>query len=162
MNQHTDIVIKFYTAFQQRDYKAMQAIYHPEVEFSDEVFPLLKGNEAKAMWHMLVEGGKDSGLKITFKNVCVGNGCVECDWEANYRLSLTGRNVYNKIHARFWFKDGQIIRHIDQFDFYRWARMAFGIKGAILGWAPFFRSKVREIVGRRLNYFIDKHPEYQG
>lgn len=161
MSQHTDIVNKFYTAFQQGDYKTMQAIYHPEIEFSDEVFPLLKGNEAKAMWHMLVEGGKDSGLKITFKNVNAVDDYVECDWEANYRLSLTGRTVYNKIHARFWFKEGKIVRHIDQFDFYRWTRMAFGFKGWVFGWTPFFRSKVQQTVHRRLKSFIEKHSEYK-
>lgn len=139
----------------------MQALYHPEIEFSDEVFPLLKGDEASAMWHMLVEGGKDSGLKITFKNVRTVDDQVQCEWEANYRLSLTGRNVHNKIHARFWFKDGQIVRHIDQFDFYRWARMAFGFKGFVFGGAPFFKSKVQQTVNRRLKSFIEKYTEYE-
>lgn len=161
MSEHTEIVNKFYTAFQRGYYKTMQEIYHPEIEFSDEVFPLLKGDEARAMWHMLVEGGRDSGLKITFKNVSVVDDHVECDWEAGYRFSLTGRNVHNKIHAQFWFKEGKIVRHIDKFDFYRWTRMAFGFKGLVFGWAPFFRSKVQKTVDHRLKKFMGNHPEYK-
>ncbi|HEX5168835.1 MAG TPA: nuclear transport factor 2 family protein [Cyclobacteriaceae bacterium] len=161
MEKPTDLVIKFYSAFQQGDYKTMQTCYHPDTMFSDELFPLLKGRQVKAMWHMLVDNGKDSGLQITFDNVRASGGKIECDWEARYRLSMTGRNIQNKIHARFEISDDLIVRHVDHFDFYRWAGMAFGIKGVVLGWAPFFKHKVQQAVGQRLQKFIDNHSEYQ-
>jgi len=160
MSDSTQIVKKFYDSFQQSDFKSMQDCYHPEIEFSDEVFPLLKGKQAKAMWHMLLAGGKDAGLEITYGNVKVTADHTECDWEARYKFSLTGRNVYNKIHATLWLKDDRIIKHVDRFDFYRWARMAFGLKGLLLGWAPFFRKKVQQNVSQRLQKFIHSHPEY--
>ncbi len=64
MATHLQIIESFYTAFQHRDYAEMIACYHPEVHFSDPVFPNLHGKQAKAMWHMLCERGKD--LQVTF------------------------------------------------------------------------------------------------
>jgi hypothetical protein len=37
----------------------MVACYAPDVEFSDPVFPRLRGEEARAMWRMPVERGQD-------------------------------------------------------------------------------------------------------
>jgi limonene-1,2-epoxide hydrolase len=160
MEQNIRIVDNFYSAFKHGDYKTMQQCYHPEVEFSDEVFPMLKGNDAMAMWHMLVEGARNSKLQINYANILAVDDRVKCDWEAHYILSLTERKVHNQIHASFKFLDGLIYRHNDRFDFYRWTRMAFGFKGVVLGWTPWFRDRVRKTVATRLHKFIINHPEY--
>jgi ketosteroid isomerase-like protein len=160
VDQNIRIVDNFYSAFQHGDYKSMQQCYHPEVEFTDEVFPMLKGNDAKAMWHMLVEGASNSNLRISYANILAVHDHITCDWEAHYILSLTGRNVHNKIQASFRFLDGLIYRHIDRFDFYRWTRMAFGFKGVVLGWTPLFRDRAQKTVASRLHKFIINHPEY--
>lgn len=161
MNQAIGMVNQFYTAFSQGDFKTMQECYHPDVEFTDEVFPLLKGKKANAMWHMLVASGKDVGLQVSYGDIKATGDIVECDWEAQYKFSLTGRDVHNKIHARFSFKDNLIIKHVDQFDFYRWTQMAFGLKGTLLGWTSFFRKKVQQNVDQRLQKFISSHLEYR-
>lgn len=160
MTSNIPIVNKFYSSFQNNFFQGMQDCYHDEIKFTDEVFPLLRGKQAKAMWHMLIAGAKDADLKITYSNVKTEGECIECDWEAHYKFSLTGRHVHNKIHASFWFKDDRIIKHVDHFDFYRWSRMAFGFKGMLLGWTSFFRKKVQQNVEHRLQKFIRNHPEY--
>jgi ketosteroid isomerase-like protein len=109
-----ELITKFYTAFQNKDWKTMQSCYHDEVVFSDPVFQNLKGNEAKAMWHMLVSAGKD--LKLDFSNAKANDKSGSCHWEAFYSFSRTGRKVHNIIDATFEFKDGKIIRHSDVFD----------------------------------------------
>lgn len=139
----------------------MKACYHTEITFSDEVFPLLKGRQVMAMWDMLLSGAEEAGLTITFANVSASNDRGSCHWEAQYRFSLTGRRVHNHIHADFEFKDGKIIRHKDRFNFRKWAAMAFGTKGVLLGWMPFFRKKVQQNVALRLSKFTERHPEYQ-
>ena len=53
-------------------------------------------------------------------------------------------------------QDGKIIDHTDTFDFYRWARMAFGVKGILLGWTPFFKSKVQLTVKKALAKFTSR------
>ena len=39
---------------------------------------------------------------------------------ATYTFSATGRTVVNRIRARFDFRDGKIVRHVDSFDLWRW------------------------------------------
>lgn len=158
---HAPLINHFYTSFVGGDYKAMQACYHKEATFSDPVFPLLNKNEVCAMWHMLVDGNAGSGLSISFSNVHVADDHGECQWEAHYKLSLTNRQVHNVIQAKFTFRDGLIVHHHDQFDFYKWSRMAFGLKGIALGWSRTFKNKVQQSVQQRLTSFTANHPEYQ-
>lgn len=152
------LIETFYTAFQQRNHAGMIACYHPDVHFSDPAFGDLHGKRAMAMWHMLCERGKD--LQISFDNIDANEQSGQAHWEAIYTFS-TGRNVHNIIDAAFTFADGLIVRHADSFDFWRWARMALGSTGLLLGWSSFMQKKVRETAVSGLNKFIANHPEYQ-
>lgn len=158
MTANQALIEKFYTAFQQRDHAGMIACYHPEIHFSDPVFADLHRNQAKAMWHMLCERGKD--LQIVFGDVGADGGNGRAHWEATYTFS-TGRKVHNIVEAAFEFQDGLIIRHQDTFDLWRWTRMALGPMGLLLGWTPLVQKRVRETAVKSLNAFIAKHPEYQ-
>ncbi|MBV8464333.1 MAG: nuclear transport factor 2 family protein [Burkholderiales bacterium] len=158
-SQEVELIQRFYTAFQQKDWATMAACYHPEAEFSDPAFPNLKGKQPGAMWRMLIEGAKS--LDITFNNVQGANGQGSAHWEAVYPFTQTGRHVHNKIDATFEFRDGLIWRHRDRFDFWAWSRMALGPSGLLLGWTPIVRNKVNKMAGQRLVKFIEKHPEYQ-
>jgi hypothetical protein len=159
MNANEQIIQKFYTAFQQTDFRGMQQCYADDISFSDNAFPNLKGGSAKAMWHMLADGSKD--LKLTFNNIKANETEGSCDWEATYTFSLTGNMVINKIHADFVFGNGKIVKHHDEFDFWKWASQAFGLTGKILGWTSFFKHKVQASANERLQAFIQKNPEYK-
>ncbi len=150
---------QFYTSFANHDYAGMIACYHPDIEFSDPVFQSLKGKRAGAMWHMLVERGQD--MVVEFSGAHTHGDIGHTHWEATYTFSTTGRHVVNIIDGTFQFKDGKIIRHQDQFDFWRWTRMALGISGVLLGWSPLVQNKVRANGMAGLEAFIAKHPEYQ-
>lgn len=156
----TQLIEKFYSSFQQRDWQGMQSCYHDKVNFSDPVFQNLNGGDAKAMWHMLASSAKD--LKISFSNTRVDGNRGSCDWEAWYTFSKTGRPVHNRIHAEFEFADGKIIRHADTFDLTRWAGMALGLPGKLLGWTPFIQNKIRATAASGLTRFLQAHPEYSG
>jgi len=158
MNSEEALISKFYTAFQNKDFRTMQECYSPEAVFTDSVFVNLNCMEVKAMWHMLALGAKDLELKFDSVKCTVEKG--SCNWTAHYTFSLTMRKVINIIHAEFEFKDGKIASHRDHFSFYRWARQAFGITGILLGWSPYMRNKVRKASRIRLDDFILKHDEY--
>ena len=64
-------------------------------------------------------------------------------WDARYTFGQTGRKVHNSIDATFLFRNGLIVRHEDNFSFWRWSRQALGPMGLLLGWAPPVRAKVR-------------------
>lgn len=150
-----ELIQSFYESFARLDAEEMIACYHDEIEFTDPAFGLLKSKDAKNMWRMLVERGKDS-LKIEFDNVRGDSEKGSADWIATYQFSQTGRNVINHIHARFEFRDGKIIRHVDDFDLWKWSRQALGLSGYLLGWSSFMGAKIRERSNAALREFTAK------
>jgi ketosteroid isomerase-like protein len=153
------LIRKFYTSFQQLDAAGMKACYHEDVLFSDPAFPMLKGKEAGAMWSMLIDAlnKNKNDWKLEFNNISVTKGEGSCQWEAHYLFSLTGNKVHNRIDAHFTFLDNKIIHHVDMFDFYRWARMAFGLTGTLIGWTPYFQKKVQQKTREQLKKYMTRN-----
>jgi ketosteroid isomerase-like protein len=145
------LITSFYEAFKKRDAEGMVASYADDVHFSDPVFPDLNGDRAKNMWRMLCERGKD--LEIEFRDVKVDGNKGSAHWEAHYTFSITGNRVHNIIDAEFVFADGKIVDHKDSFDLWRWAGMALGMKGKLLGWAPFVQNAIRKNAVKGLDAF---------
>jgi len=154
MNTNQQLIENFYLAFKNSDAETMANCYHPQIEFSDPVFPDLKQQMPANMWRMLCQRLKNSPSKLAYSNVWVEGDEGGCDWEAEYLFSTTGRQVHNKITAKFKFKDGKIISHQDSFNFWRWSRMALGTPGYVLGWSPFLRGKVQLQAANGLQQFI--------
>ncbi len=152
MHPNAALIERFYRAFQARDAAAMGACYHPEVAFSDPVFPALRGREARALWALLCERAQD--LEIEFGDVHADDARGRAHWEARYTFSPTGRRVRNVIDAGFEFRGGLIARHVDRFGFWRWARQALGAAGWLLGWTPLVRNRVRSEARRGLDAFL--------
>lgn len=148
------LIERFYRALQQRDGAAMAACYRAEATFRDPVFEL-DGARIGAMWKMLTSRG--AGLRVEFGNVAADATSGGADWQAWYTFSATGRPVHNIISAHFRFADGLIAEHVDTFDFWRWSRQALGPVGALLGWSPPIRAKVRGEAARALDRFISAH-----
>ena len=140
MHPHAQLITQLYSAFQRKDYAAMAALYHPEAHFSDPAFTLHSVEAIGAMWTYLITAGKD--LTVEFSQVQADDLQGSAHWEARYTFSRTGRAVYNRIDARFAFKDGLIYRHEDVFDFWRWSRQALGPIGWLLGWSGWLRNRV--------------------
>lgn len=151
-----ELIITFYSAFAKADWQTMVNCYHEDVEFNDPAFENLKGKEVTAMWRMLIERSKGN-ISISFTNVVADEKTGRADWVARYQFSGTGRNVINRIHAEFEFKDGKIIKHTDQFSMHKWASQAMGFKGQLLGGLPFFRRKVQKTARKALDQFINKN-----
>lgn len=151
MHAHERLITRFYDAFAACDGDAMDACYHPEVHFSDPVFPDLRGERAGNMWRMLCERATD--LEIRVSGIEADDDRGKAHWDADYTFTGTGRLVKNRIDARFEFRDGLILRHVDSFALWRWTRMALGPAGTLLGWTPVVRSKVRAQAARGLAAF---------
>ena len=154
MHPNEALIARFYTAFGARDAQAMAACYHPEIEFSDPVFPQLRGREAGAMWAMLC--ARATGLEIAFSDVHADDASGAAHWEARYTFGPRRRPVHNAIDASFGFRDGLIARHVDRFGFWRWARQALGPAGLALGWTPFLRAKVQAEARRGLDAWLSR------
>ena len=158
MNQNETLIEKFYSSFAARHYAGMLECYHPNIEFAYAVFTLTR-KQVGGMWHMLCESGKD--LEVVYSGIQADETSGQAHWEARYTFSATGRRVHNIIEARFQFQDGRIVDHRDRFSFWRWASMALGPTGLVLGWTPVVRHRVRAAARERLEKFIQAHPQYQ-
>lgn len=154
MSKHPNQLLleHFYTSFQNKDFAGMQACYSDDATFNDEVFQNLDAAQVRAMWEMLIRNGKD--LRLEFKDVSADEHTGSAYWEARYTFSATGRKVLNKIKANFEFENGKIKKHVDRFDFYAWARQAFGLTGILLGWTPYFHKKVNSTAMGNLARFM--------
>ncbi len=131
----------------------MVGCYHPDIRFSDPVFPNLSGSEVGAMWRMLCSQAKN--FELTFTNVQANEQTGKAYWEARYDFSATGRRVHNKISAEFKLQDRKIIKHTDTFDFWKWSSEALGPVGFLLGWTPLLRKKVQKQARERLERFMN-------
>jgi ketosteroid isomerase-like protein len=151
MHPHEERIREFYAAFARRDAEAMARCYHPEVFFSDPVFPSLRGAEAGDMWRMLLSRAAD--LEVTLDEASAGDDGGRARWTARYTFSRTGRPVVNSIRAMFAFRDGLIVRHYDHFSFWRWAGQALGPAGKVLGWFAPLKWKVRKDAAKSLEKF---------
>jgi len=150
MNDNQVLIRKFYSAFQQKDFLAMQSCYHAEATFSDPVFPDLNSDEVKAMWQMLLTSSKD--LRVEFSDVTD----TGARWDAWYTFSRSGRPVHNIVRSTFTFRDGLILTQKDEFNFWRWSHQALGISGTLLGWTPVVSNKVRSTARKSLDDFRRK------
>lgn len=145
------IITDFYTAFANKDAEKMVSYYADDVVFNDSVFKNLRGEEAKDMWRMLLSSSTD--LKVSFSNVDATGNLGSANWEAIYLFSKTGNKVHNKIKAVFEFENGKIIRHTDDFDFWKWSGMALGMSGKLLGWSSFMQGKVKDTAQKALDKY---------
>ena len=143
MHPNDSMILRFYEAFANGDARTMAECYHPQITFNDPAFGELQGEEVGKMWRLLIDRSR-GGLKITYGNIQADENSGSADWRADYVFSATGRRVTNRIQAQFEFRDGLIIRHIDHFDLWRWARQAIGWKGWLLGWSGFFRNRLQK------------------
>jgi len=142
------LIERFYSAFARRDVETMLSCYRPDVVFRDPVFGTLSGPQVRAMWRMLNARAVD--LAVEFGEVAATGSGGSAHWEARYTYTATGRPVHNCIDASFEFCDGSIARHVDRFSLWRWAAMALGIQGALLGWLPPVRSAIRARAAKAL------------
>jgi len=152
---NAQLIHQFYSAFQRKDPEGMKQCYHEELTFNDEVFRNLNYLEACNMWEMLIKAGKD--LEVEFSDIQADDTHGQAQWTATYTFSKTQREVVNKLQASFVFKEGKIVQHTDRFNFYKWARQAFGMTGILLGWSGFFKNKVRETAKHRLLEYMKKN-----
>ena len=154
MNENELLIQKFYTCFQNKDYKGMQECYADNAIFNDSVFKNLNSNQVKAMWEMLIKNGKD--LRLEFKDIKATKSNGTAHWDAYYTFSKTGNKVINRIDATFTFENGKIVSHTDYFNFYTWAKQALGIMGILLGWTSFMKNKVQKSAMKSLTAFINQ------
>jgi ketosteroid isomerase-like protein len=147
---NVETIHRLYAALGRRDGEAMAACYTPDATFDDPAFSL-RGEAVGDMWRMLCARGKDLAVEASGIEADATTG--RAHWVATYTFSGSGRRVVNRVDARFDFRDGLIVNHVDTFDLWRWAAQALGPAGLLLGWTPLLRNKIRAQAARSLAKF---------
>lgn len=151
---NADLIRRFYDALGHCDGTTMGSAYADTARFSDPVFTDLDAAGVRAMWLMLCERASD--LAVTAEDIDADDRHGRARWIATYTFSKTGRQVRNVIDARFEFSAGRIVRHTDAFDLWRWAGMALGTKGNLLGWTAMVQNAIRREAVRGLDIYRRK------
>jgi len=156
MTEEIRIINRFYSSLNKLDADGMNSCYSENIIFSDPVFGVLHGKEAKSMWEMLCYKAEDFSL-IFQSPEDKGDGYFTCTWQAIYRFSKTGKMVTNKGKAFMKLENGFICEHSDAFSLQRWISQAFGITGFILGRIGFFQRKIRNEARAGLEKWMAKN-----
>lgn len=157
-NTPAEVADAFYSAFSRHDSLTMMQLYADSEApvFSDPIFPSLNSRETKAMWSMLVEGGRDTVVSYQIESATEDQ--VHVSWRAEYTYSSTGNKVVNEVRSTMLIRDGKIVQHKDDFNLCRWTWQALGMfQGPI---ACLFPSKTIHPQARaKLDGYIAAHPE---
>ena len=144
MSDTRALVERFYAAMARRDAESMAACYSDDAVFTDPVFGELRNGAVRDMWRMLL--GRSSGdmtIEVTYLGSAGDGTTQQVLARISYTFSRTGNRVVNEIATWMKFRDGRIVQQVDDFDFFAWARQAFGATGWLAGWMPWFRRKVQ-------------------
>jgi hypothetical protein len=124
----------------------MAARYADDATFEDPLFRL-RGGDIGRMWIGLLGRARDFGVSYTIVDVAPGSGVVQL----TARYLFGGRRpVVNAITSQISFAGDRIARHVDRFDFPRWAAQALGPAGRLFGRFGWFRRSVARRAGRSL------------
>lgn len=140
---NSEIIFQFYRSFARGNADELNGFYHDQVVFEDPAFGKLKGEEVRNMWRMLIDRSRGN-IKITCEDIMANEKKGSAIWQATYYFGHPRRKVINRVHAKFEFADGKIIKHTDRFSFWKWSRQALGWKGILFGWTPMMKAKFRK------------------
>jgi ketosteroid isomerase-like protein len=154
MHPNETLLKKFYQALRDKNLEDMLCCYHPNATFTDPVFGALHGEALKGMWMMVLEKSPD--LTIQFNNIQAGDKEGKAEWTSTYRFSKTNRIIENKIHSRFRFQEGLIHSHKDFFSLWKWAGMALGVSGYILGFTAIIQNQIRLDAQNSLKIYLKR------
>jgi ketosteroid isomerase-like protein len=151
MHPHEALVRRFFDRLAAHDAEGAAACYHPDVFYSDPLFPRVRGALAADLWRMRLTELPE--LAVRLEEACGDAQGALARWELHY--AADGRRIAVAVRSMFAFRDGRIARHYDHFSLWRWAARAHGTAGAALGWFGPYRWAVRRRFSRALERFSD-------
>jgi SnoaL-like domain len=156
------VVTRFFDAFAQSDWQTMARCYHDKASFSDPIYPDLREERIVYMWHQLLGGAQQSGakskpkktlgleqLKLEYRILFGDERKAQVGWTATYVVG--GRSVSNEVLSTLAIWDDKIVRHVDEYNFWRWSRQALGLTGLAFGAMPWYQRSVQRSAQSRLD-----------
>lgn len=151
MHPHETLLRRLFDRLAARDAAGAAGCYHPDVFFTNPLFPRVRGADVEALWAMVFEDLP--GLEVRVCAIAADEAGGHAAWRASYGFGRHARPVSTAGRSLFAFRDGLICRHYDHFSSWRWSAQALGPWGAALGWFGPFRWAVRQALSRRFDRF---------
>jgi ketosteroid isomerase-like protein len=129
MNSHEELLQRLFQCLNAHDHEGVAACYQEQATFRDIAFTLKGRKQIHAMWAMIClpdDKGTPSDIVATVEELTAdgsGGRAVVVD---DYTFRSTKKRVHNRVRSTFEFRDGLILRQIDQCSAVDWARQAFG------------------------------------
>lgn len=140
---------QFFTYLAARDLAGMQALYHPDVYYSNPLFEL-RGAQVGAIWRMCWSYLPD--LRVVCNDNEIRGSSVY--WQASYTYPPTSRYVHHHLTADLTIVDSTITRHRDRFNLHEWAHNAYGPVGGMLGGSRVFKRWIAARARARIAPFL--------
>ncbi|WP_026389784.1 nuclear transport factor 2 family protein [[Acholeplasma] multilocale] len=134
-----ELMESFYEAFSKGDWKTMNSFYADNTTFTDSIFKGLNHEQVTAMWKMLLENNEDMSVEFT---IIEDNDDFKVNWIVTYKFGPKRRKVINSVLASFEIENDKIVKHKDEFNFYKWSKQSLGLVGFLFGWTKWFNKKV--------------------
>jgi hypothetical protein len=133
------VVERFFSAYANADPVAMSACLHPQISYSDPLFPDLRGVRVGLRWHWQLRHATEFKLQkqIMFMD----------ERKAQLKLDVAylwhGRAVHHEVLSTLTIWDDLIVRQIDEYPYWPYAKQAYGVAGHLLGGLGWAQSVVQ-------------------
>ena len=151
MHPHEALLRRLFDRLAARDAAGAARCYHPDIFFTNPLYPRLRGPEVQDFWSMAFEALPD--LALALDEVAADDDGGHARWHASYTIGTPPRHVATTGRSLFAFRDALVCRHYDHFSYWRWLERVFGAAGAAAGWFGPFRWAVRQRLARRLDRY---------
>ncbi len=141
------IVTQFFEAFAKHDWRSIARCYHDKASYSDPLFPDLRGERIVYMWYQMLgtAGAKQThsmnDLNLEYRILFGDERKAQVEWTANYVYAGRYVRIEGLTTLAIW--DDKIVRHVNEYNFWRWIRQAKGLTGLVFGGLPAYQRNVQ-------------------
>ena len=160
--ENIEKIKSYFHSFTKGDIEHLIECYHSQIRLKDPIFGSLTGKDVSDMLRMIIDVSQGN-YKISFSNIYVDKVYGAASWRAEYIYAPTGRKIVTDVTSEFQFQNGKIFRQTNKFDLWLWFKMAYGLKGYLIGWASFIRTNLHKRAYNSIrNHILHLHeiPEY--
>ncbi len=118
----------------------MSKCLHPQVSYSDPLFTDLRGVRVGLRWQWLLHHATD--FKLQHQIIFWDERKAQVKSDISYTW-LEDRPVHHQVLSTLTVWDDLIVRQVDEYPFWPYARQAYGVAGRLLGGIPWVQSVVQ-------------------
>jgi hypothetical protein len=133
------VVERFFLAYSKADPVLMSACLHPQISYSDPLFPDLRGVRVGLRWHWQLRHATD--FKLQKQIIFLDERKAQLKLDIAYLWHR--RAVHHQVLSTLTIWDDMIVRHVDEYPYWQYAKQAQGLAGYVFGGFGWAQSVVQ-------------------